>query len=406
MKTKKANGKWYTGRHLSVVIVVFFLFWFYVLLSSGSTNSYIPVLCGIRGWNQSTVLVGMTIAGYVGAFASLFFGWLVAKKGAKQVSGGCLIACGLVLLTWAFSKSIVLFIIGTIIATSLAYGFQSASGPVLVSSWFPRKKGIVLGWATMGIVAIDFTWERYSVALITKFGNELVVAILAGLYVIFGIIVLLTVKNFPEECGLYPDNIENDSEKVREMGKALAEYKTPYTVKKCLRTKEVWQLVFGWQSMVMVCVCFVARVVPRIMLLGFSLQYALNVLLYGSCFALVGSWFFGFLDQKIGTKQATIIYDIWNILMFICCLLMPYGTAFIYIGTCGLMFGLGGIYNLAVSMGIQKFGRWDFVGVNKFVTFCQAILVSSVFAINALFLDTGLGFVGIYIFCIVVCIIS
>ncbi len=399
------KAKWYKGKHLYIIIVAFFLFYFYTLLSSGSTNSVIPAICGMRGWNESTVLFGITIAGYVGAIATLLFGQMAAKKGAKFVSCTCVIVCGVLIGVWGVTKSMGVFIACIVVMTALAYGFQTASCPVLISGWFPRTKGIVLGWATMGIVAVDLTWSQYIPGLMGRFGIDKVMLVTGAVYVVFGIIMALTIHNFPEEEGRFPDNLEAGADEVREVGQALAQYKTPWTFKKCAKTKEIWQIVFGWALLIMIAVCFISRLVPRCLTLGYDMPFALQVLGVSAACALLGSWFFGFLDEKLGTRKASLIYTVLNFVMWILCLMMPLGTAFIWIASIGIMFGIGGIYNLIVSMAITKFGRWDFVGANRFIGFCQAILVSSSFALNAIFMNSPLGFTGLYAFCLIISVV-
>ncbi|MBR3309489.1 MAG: MFS transporter [Lachnospiraceae bacterium] len=403
---KQASGRWYVGKHLYIVIIGFLLFYCYTLVSSGSTNVVIPLICGIRGWNESLVLVGITIAGYVGALATLLFGWVVQKKGAKFVSSICMIIAGVLLALWGVVQSMALFIVDTIVLTALAYGFQTASCPVLLGGWFPRKKGIVLGWATMGIVAVDITWSQFFPNLLGSIGILAIFLGMGAIYIIIGILIATTVHNFPEEEGRFPDNIAEDADKVREVGRQLAEYKTPYSFKKCAKTKQVWQIIFGWAMLIMVCVCFISRLVPRAMSLGYDLSFALKLLLISAICGLFGSWFFGFIDQKFGTKKASIIYGIFTIVMLILCLLMPFGKAIVWIASIGIVGGMGGIYNLLISINIQIFGRWDFVATNRFVGFIQAILVSSSFAINAIFMNTSLGYTGLYSFLIILAIVS
>ena len=402
----RANGKWYTGKYLYIIIIAFFLFFCYIAISVGSTNAIIPMICGINGWDESLVLVGITVAGYVGAFATLYFGKLIEKKGVKFVSGLCIIIAGVLFGFWGIIQSIAVFIINIIVLTAMAYGFQMASCPVLISNWFPRKKGIVLGWATMGICAVDLTWSQFMPGLIAKNGTMIVFMGVGICYIIIGILILTTVHNFPEEEGKYPDNIYEGSVEVREMSKKLNEYKTPWTFSKCLKNKQCWQIVFGWGVLNAIIVCFVQRLVPRILTLGYDQPYALTVLACTAASAIVGSWVFGFIDQKIGTKKASIIFCIWEIIMFILAFFMPLGTGFVWIASCGIMGGSGGVYNLLLSMNIQIFGRWDFVGTNRFVAFWEAIIVSSTFAINAIFSVSPAGFIGLYTFCLVAAIIS
>ena len=102
-------------------------------------------------------------------------------------------------------------------------------------------------------------------------------------------------------------------------------------------------------------------------------------------FSLVGSWLFGFIDQKKGTKKATLIYGIVFLLfVLILFFLAPLSKVFVCIGVFGMLGTAGGTPNLISSYVGTIWGRWDYSAVNKVVTPMVLFMTSSVFVINSL----------------------
>jgi MFS family permease len=405
MERQTIKYGWYKGKHLYVMFISGLMYLLFVLTNTGATNVVIPMLSGMRGWDEGIVLTMLTIAGYIAAVTTLFIGRIVLKNGPKNVMVVCLIICGISWFFWGASHSLVLFCAAMIVSSISAYGFQTASTPALVGRWFPRTKGIVLGWVTMGVILSDVIWQPYVPALIGRFGPIATFAGLGVIYVIVAVIMFFTIHNLPEEEGRWPDGLALGSEDARRSAKEFEEYRSPFTIGKSLKTKEVWQIACGFALLLLCGVTYVSRVVPRILSLGYEQSFALTVLQISGVAALFGSWFFGFLDQKLGTKKAGTIFACYYFVLWILTLLQPYGVVFIWISSPGILFGIGGIFNLIISMTITKFGRWDFVGPQIAVGFLHQIFVSSSYAIIAFFMNTNLGFTGTYVFCMIVTVV-
>ena len=71
----------------------------------------------------------------------------------------------------------------------------------LTASWWPTKKGIVLGFTTMGIVAMNFLYVPMMPKLLGKLGLGGGMTVIAVILIIVAIITAICVKNNPEEAG-------------------------------------------------------------------------------------------------------------------------------------------------------------------------------------------------------------
>ena len=401
MKQKSARYPWYKGRGLSMVVISWFFYFLYTILVGGSTNTVFPMIAEMHGWDYSNILLAMTFAGYVGCLGTLIQGNIVMKKGAKFVGAGCIFATAILVALWGIIPSLPLFIADLIVLRFFLVGFNQTANPTLISRWFPRSKGAVLGWATLGIVCSDLIWAPYIPKLSETFGIRNVFLIVGVCYAVFGIIIVLLVKNSPEEAGTYPDGCADGTEEIEAVAKELKEYQSPWTLKKVLTTKQTWQIILGFGLIWMSTSMVLTQTVPRIVSLGYPQTVAVLALQAACIVALFANWFMGFLNQKMGTRMASIVEACWVTCMFICGIFMGKSLFFVFLVPIGIMAVVGANHQLIVSMVVTIWGRWDFAAVNRVVTAIQIVMQASAFAVVALFLKTPFGYNGMYICCLV-----
>ena len=76
----------------------------------------------------------------------------------------------------------------------------------LTANWFPRKKGLALGWSTMGYPVCSIIAVPLLVNLIGAVGFAKCFLIIGIVQIAIGIITLLFIHDYPEEIGVAPDN--------------------------------------------------------------------------------------------------------------------------------------------------------------------------------------------------------
>lgn len=109
-----------------------------------------------------------------------------------------------------------------------------------------------------------------------------------------------------------------------------------------------------------------------------------------SIIAIPGSYFWGWLDGKIGTKMASVIYSVSYIAALLI-LIFASSLAIIWIGCIFIGLGLGGILNLIPSMVISAFGKEGFKQANSLVTTIASLIRVLAFAIMAACLTVSGG---------------
>ena len=181
---------------------------------------------------------------------------------------------------------------------------------------------------------------------------------MGGVIAVVGILVAVCVKATPEEAGCLPDNDPKVAELIHKEEEELKNV-AKLSYKDALKNPKVWILGIGYGCFGLATVGIMSQLVGFFQAVkGFELQTAIFTITIAAVIGMVGSWLWGVVDQKIGTKVTSVIFGIWYFIgiMF---LLMP-NTFCMYIGIFMLGFAIGGNGNFPPSMASYVFGRRDF----------------------------------------------
>lgn len=334
-------------------------------VNTGMTQTVIPIISETRGWDSSVMLSWVTYGSWIGVVACVLWGQLLFKRGAKLVAVSGLIGGGIAIAVYGNSSALSVLCLAIVLNRVFSTAYQNNAANALINTWFPRKKGIVFGWVTMGIIFCDIVWLPMITAGIGTLGLKTSLIIVAIVFFVLALIGAIWLKNTPEEAGVYPDN---QPEGISDLKQSLAElqaYKSAWTVARMLKEKTVWLTGVGIGFLWLCAVGCLSQNVPRIMSFGYERSQAVTIVSISAVFALIGSYAFGKVDTVFGTKKACQIYGIVQAASLIFVLLQPFGTAFIWLSSCLLYSCIGGIANLAPSMIGTLFGRKDFAAANR-----------------------------------------
>lgn len=106
---------------------------------------------------------------------------------------------------------------------------------------------------------------------------------------------------------------------------------------------------------------------------------------------ILGSYLWGVLDQKAGTKKAVIVFALYMAIMqfLLAAFIGSKTVTLILIILLGIL--IGGICNLLPSMVIQIFGRYEFAAANSVVTPIVVAIRTSTFIIMPVILTATQG---------------
>lgn len=344
-KTKKGYGKGW------LLILYAFLGYFTATAVGSAMNAASGTLADLRGWNAA-VLTSLISAGSIAnIIAGFVLGKLSAKHSAKKLSLICFAIYVIVMLGLGATGNFTIFAICLILANGISSGIGYQLSPVLISTWFPKRKGIIMGIVTMGIplcsgVATMIYQAGYAaMESIGGFVPFIVIAVIAA------VILLLFLADNPADKGFTPDNgvsLEGKEENgIKE--------DSIWTTSKLLGTPQVWvhgitlgiQLLFASGLMV--------QLFPRLLEIGFSPATAGMMMLASGLLALPGSYCCGLIDSKIGARKAAYTSYVFGIIAMVANLTGT--TVGVWISLICIGMVVGGAANWPASLCIEEFGE-------------------------------------------------
>lgn len=358
--TTQQKSRWYGPKQLGMIIFTGILMLVSACFVGGATNTVLPAIAEAHGWNAQFLNIWSGIACIIDGVGILVWARL-ARKNAKLLAAIALFATGGLMCIFGFTDNLVVLIIVMLLLGFASSAYCSTCAFVLTANWWPTKKGIVLGWSTMGIVLMSVVYAPYIPSAYAAFGIGWTNVGLGAIAVIIGIISLIFIKDTPEAAGTTPDGLVGvDLEKAKNITAELAAYKSPYTLKKMISSPNNWIVSLSVGIPLMVAMTYIATTIPALLSFGYSYMQAAAVFSVGGIVALFGSWALGMVDQKIGTKKALIIMLILMLIAVISCLFMDKNFTFAWISGVVLFCASGASRNLSPSYVATIYGRWDY----------------------------------------------
>lgn len=362
-------------------LLCFICFLYYVLMIAfdNGLNYIVPTFTGTFGWSQTTLFVFTSVGGWIAVLGLMVFGAFKKLKGNKPMIVLNLVLFIICVFTWAFAKNVAMYAIGAIgtKVTSAAFVFLGVAG--IAGNWFPTKKGIFMGWCTMGVTVGGMLANVVMPQALAKGGPQVGIGIFGVLAVIVLILTVIFVKDNPEEAGGYPDNDKSMTpERVKMIMEEGESFKksSEWTIKRSLSSGIVWKvgIIFGLFNLLAQGVMSQLAIASESF--GHPGNLAQMALLFSGLAGLVSSFVGGTLDQKIGTKKTT----------FICMVVMTVG---LFIGGLAGQFAIGMVLiilitsltmsvgnNMLVSMSGTLWGRYDMDGPYQVLIIVQQVIAS------------------------------
>lgn len=365
------------------IIYCLLMFWFYVGFVNDGSNITAPAVAEKLGVLPGTVLNINSIAGIVGVGFFIVIGQINRKIGARLTSGIFTIIASVGYIAIGNATSLVMYGVAMCFVVGGIMSAGYIAGGTLVAQWFPKKKGVVMGYTTMGHNLASAFYVPLITWLVGTFGIEKGVMAPAVASVILGVLGLIFIRNTPQERDMLPDNISREVyEKEYFTGTAGEEQ---WTVAKLLATKELWLAAVTTGFFQICSVGVMSQLVVRNMSLGFTQVQAVSMMTVIACIGVVGSWLVGILDDKIGTKKTMILFGIW----YAAALLANASEtkAGIYLSIFMIGMGIGGSANFTTSLPTSIFGRHEFDLVNSVIFPIQGLITALCFAVNGIVLN-------------------
>ena len=382
---KKKGLQNFGKKGVFVILMSFFCYWIGTCFGgAGMSNTVIPAIAEIRGFDAIAMTSWCSLAGWISIPFVVLWAKVGEKKGPKTVIVIALIIAAFTIVLLGTASTLVIWIIALVISSCLASGYLYYAAPGLIANWMPTKKGVALGWASMGIICCDLLWTPYIAKAFTAFGAMSTFLVIGIVVLVIAIVVLVFVKNTPEEAGCFPDNDPTSDEHRDLIAKITKEYKSDWSIARLFRRRETWLVGIAGGMLWMGSAGPIISFFPRMTALGYDPVFISSVFQIAAIFSLVGSWLYGYVDSKIGTKRTMLIFCVID---FVCVGVMffmaPYGKFWVVIAFVALEACVGGIPNLIASMQATIWGRWDFAACSKAITPIVLLILNTVFILTS-----------------------
>ena len=384
MQTTKKTGMYNFGpRGWSVVGFQIVWLFFMTGLTVDGLNIIVPGIAAFRGWDPNTILSFSTPASIIALILCALWGGFIVKAGAKKTMLITMVAAGLATIFYGNAGTIPLYFIALVLMVTLINAFAINVGMAITTNWFPTKKGVVMGVATIGMNLASALISQILNQLSGHFGIAMAITIMGCVILFVALLTAIFVKEKPEDAGCYPDN-DPEVARLIEAEEERTKDEKPTGYKEALKNKYVWLFGIAYGFFGMATVGIMSQLV------GFFMQ--------------TKGWELQTIDQKIGTKKTSTIFGIWYCIGIL--LLLAPSTFIMWIGIVMLGAGIGGNGNFPPSMTALAFGRKDFPTCYACVYTIVGIVRSCSFIILAILRGFTSGYTVPYTFFAIVALIG
>ncbi len=390
------------------IIAIFgiIFYYFYQGPVQVASNFYFAYFEAVYGWTNTQISTAITLGLLVGVAGIFVWGPAQKKLGSKKLAIVGLLGAAVTNLIFGFAPSMATLYVSVIGFAFFSVAYSQMAVANFAANWFPRTRGMYMGMATMGLTLSGATFTLLTSKIVPALGLTAMMCICSGVMAAAAILVALLAKDTPEEAGAWPDNDRTVSrEELMAEAAAAAEYKknSPWTVGAVLRCPYTWTIGIGWGLCMMTAGGFLGQLVPTLVSFGHDPNMGIILLSTMWPTGVLGNWLGGVVDNRFGTKAASITFVILEIAA--CVTLAFFGESKLVATCCTgvYMASMSACSNVTVSMVTNVFGRHDFenawpvVSVPYKIIESFGVLVVSIVAMSKGFQTCYLTLAGVLV---------
>ena len=184
------------GRRMVIYLVFFYLS---VSVIPPTLTVGIPALCAQYGWDYAQLMSVNTFGGWLSIPITLIFARIVDKKGNRWPSLIIMILCAAAIFGMA-APILPVFLVSLLLENALNNAPTMVTPNAMVAEWFPRKKGIVLGIVSTGLL-LGGVVVLPVFSAVTEAVNVHAAYIVLAVYVLIVGLAIVFFKDRPEDMG-------------------------------------------------------------------------------------------------------------------------------------------------------------------------------------------------------------
>ncbi len=396
-KKKTAN---YTLCRIAIAIAVFLMFFLQTFLLVDGTNVF---MSHFTDWAATQISLPITLGGYISIVTTFLIGsWLIRHKGSGMMLA-LFALTGAATIGLAFSETSYPLYFLCIVVINIAAAALLVLGTAIITNWFNATRGRMLGFVTIGApfstaVCVPVIQRM----LMAGISFRSIFAVFGAAIIVLGVLAFLTVPYVPEDVGLHADNAAEKAELATDTG-ATAKW----SLKELVRCKEAWFIMLAFGLMMLVSNCVMPLLFPHFLEIGVNPNTVLNLMTISAIVGIPLSYFWGWLDDKIGTKKSCYTLAIGFTLMSVAMVLSKNGNLIVVaMAVVGIAAVIGGAPNLNPSMIVNVFGATEYLNVNRYLNIGQNILRLLALVMMSAIRDLTGSYIPGYVVCIILSLVS
>ncbi|MFC0474939.1 MFS transporter [Robertmurraya beringensis] len=293
--------------------VILFIAFFSIITAGiirSSSGVFIVPFETAFGWDRSTISFAFAISLLLYGISGPFMAALIEVLGLKKMMILAMATLlGGILLTFFMEKPWQLVLIWGIIIGLGSGLFLTVLSPYIANQWFEKKRGLALGILTASTATGQLILLPLLAVMVESHSWKWAMGLILILIVIMLAIILLFMKNSPQEVGLLPYGQEEALAK-----KKIEQKKNPITIAfqtlfEAVKVKEFWLLagsffICGLSTSGLIGTHFISYCIG----FGFTAVTAASMLSLMGVFDLIGTTLSGWLSDRFDNRWLLFWY--------------------------------------------------------------------------------------------------
>lgn len=297
----------------------------------------IPVITEL-GITRTSFTLGNSLLHAMGIFFSPVITKKLAKGNMKKIQSISILLFTLVFATYGLAQKPIHFYISSVILGVLYLNTSLIPVSIMINNWFEEKRGLAMSLAMTGIGVGGFVLSPLITSLIGKFGWRNSYFIFAFIMLIIALpISLFVFAKSPEDKGLKPYGYNPEAKNTKTSSSDGVQLKFSLTSKESFVKPFFILMIIGMITNGLVSNGALGQFPPALEELHGPATQAIIVSLY-SVFGIFGKLIIGWINDRFGLIQASLVGCISFAISFACMLLAENITV-LYIMT--VFFGIG-----------------------------------------------------------------
>ena len=148
--TVKASKSNFGSKGWFVIIFSFLCILLQSSLINDSLNVVIEPFAQTRGWSTNSLYAFSSVCSAISVLGAAFWGFVTNKTNIRFAWGISLAITAVACFFWGGAQSSTIYFVCLAVSTVCGMAFCYIANMNVISNWFPKKKGIAMGWVTIG----------------------------------------------------------------------------------------------------------------------------------------------------------------------------------------------------------------------------------------------------------------